>query len=447
MGWTHRLMAVLVTLLCALVLAACGGDDDDAGTTTGGGGQTAAQTGPDPSVRGNVSITAVWSGEEQRSFRAVLDGFEERYPNVNVRYTSGGDQLPTVLSTAVQGGNPPDLAVVAQPGLVQGFARRNALKPITFAEEGIRANYGEDWVNAGTVNGRLYGLFFKGANKSTVWFNPTVFADAGVEPPTTWEDFLAAAETLKASGVPAYSIAGADGWTLTDLFENIYLRTAGPEKYDQLARHEIPWTDPSVVEALTIMRAVVGDRENIAGGVNGALQTEFPRSVAQTFRAEPRAAMVIEGDFVPTALPEGVDLTAGEDYDVFKFPSINGSSENIVMGAGDQVIMFKDTPAARALVQYLATPEAAAIWAQRGGFSSPNRNLDPATYRDDLTRSTATALAEAETFRFDLSDTQPSAFGATVGQGMWKILQDFLRNPNPQATARRLEQAAAQAYR
>ena len=47
--------------------------------------------------------------------------------------------------------------------------------------------------------------------------------------------------------MPPYSVAGADGWTLTDLFENIYLRTAGPEKYDQLAKHEIKWTDPTVV--------------------------------------------------------------------------------------------------------------------------------------------------------------------------------------------------------
>ena len=46
--------------------------------------------------------------------------------------------------------------------------------------------------------------------------------------------------------MPAVSIGGADGWTLTDLFENIYLRTAGPEKYDQLATHKIKWTDPSV---------------------------------------------------------------------------------------------------------------------------------------------------------------------------------------------------------
>ncbi|MCC6832568.1 MAG: extracellular solute-binding protein [Thermoleophilia bacterium] len=431
-----------LTLLAALIaafalLAGCGGDDDS------GGGSTPAG---DENVTGTVSMTAVWSGDEQAKFQKVLDGFTERYPNVTVNYTSGGDQLPTILSTAVQGGNPPDLAAVAQPGLVKDFAARGAIKPIDFAEDAITQNYSQGWVDQGKVDGTLYGLYFKGANKSTVWFNPHVFNDAGVEPPANWDDFLKVAGTVKDSGVPAFSIAGADGWTLTDLFENIYLRSAGPEKYDQLANHEIPWTDPSVISALTMMKDVIGDPQNIAGGIDGALQTEFPTSVAQTFGETPKAAMVIEGDFVPTALPADANLVAGEDYDVFAFPSL-GDSPDAIMGAGDQVVMFKDTPAARALVEYLATPEAAEIWVEQGGFSSPNKNVDDNAYQDDLTRETATALADAQTFRFDMSDLQPASFGATVGQGMWKDFQDFLRNPNPQATAQRLERDAVRAYK
>ena len=46
--------------------------------------------------------------------------------------------------------------------------------------------------------------------------------------------------------------------------------------------------------------------------------------------------------------------------------------------------MFKDSPAAQALVKYLATPEAAEIWAKRGGFSSPNKNVDPNVYPDPI---------------------------------------------------------------
>ena len=110
-------------------------------------------------------------------------------------------------------------------------------------------------------------------------------------------------------------------------------------------------------------------------------------------------------------------------------------------------MMFKDTPAARALINYLATPEAASIWVKRGGFSSPNKNVPESDYPDAITRETATALAKAKTFRFDLSDLEPSAFGGTVGQGEFKLFQDFLKSPsNVNGIASALESSAAKAY-
>ena len=110
------------------------------------------------------------------------------------------------------------------------------------------------------------------------------------------------------------------------------------------------------------------------------------------------------------------------------------------MGGGDVVVMFQDSPAARALIEYLASPEAAQIWAERGGFSSPNANVDEAVYPDEITRTTASALAQAEVFRFDLSDLLPGAFG---GDAMFTILQDFVQNPDDvDGTAQKLEDAA-----
>jgi spermidine/putrescine-binding protein len=349
-----------------------------------------------------------------------------------------------VLSTAVQGGNPPDLASVSQPGLVKDFANKGSLKPLDFAKSTISANYSPDFVKLTTFNGKLYGLIFKGANKSTVWYNVHSFSTAGVKPPKTWPDFLKAAKTLKASGVPAYSIGGADGWTLTDLFENIYLRQAGPTKYDQLTVHKIPWTDPSVKAAFKTMAQVLGDTGNIAGGTSGALQTDFPTSVNNVFKNPPKAAMVIEGDFVPgVATVKAKPLT---DFNVFPFPAINGSAPSVV-GGGDTVMMFKDTPASRALIEYLATPQAAEIWAKRGGFSSPNKNVNPSVYPDAITRTTATQLAQTKTLRFDMSDLQPAAFGGTVGQGEFKDFQDFLKNPsNINGVTAELERDAKKAY-
>ncbi|MDP8910580.1 MAG: extracellular solute-binding protein [Actinomycetota bacterium] len=434
------LLLALVAML-ALFAGACGGDDDEAGG--GGGGTTAEETGE--AVSGNISIMGIWSGAEQKSFQAVLDGFKKENPDVTVKFTSAGDQLPTQLATAVEGGNPPHVAFVAQPGLVSDFAERGALKPIGFAEDDVRTNLGESAVQLGTVDGKLYGFLFKAANKSTVWYNVSAFEDAGVEPPETWEDFLQAADTLNQSGIPAYSIGGSDGWTLTDLFENIYLRQAGAENYDKLSRHEIPWTHQSVKDALREMAKIVGDRQNIAGGTQGALQTDFPTSVSNVFSRSPKAAMVIEGDFVPGVVESPIEPETG--YNVFGFPAIGDSPPSIV-GGGDTLVMFKDTPATRALVRYLTSADAAQIWAKRGGFATLNKNVDAGVYPDPIQQATAGALGEAEVFRFDLSDLQPSAFGGTVGQGLFKLFQDFLKNPqNVDGITQQMEAAAAKAFK
>jgi spermidine/putrescine-binding protein len=433
--------ALALVLPLALLAAGCGGggggsSSSSNSTSTGGSGGG--------NVSGKVTITGVWTGPEQKSFQAVLDGFKSKYPNVKVTYQATGDNTPTVLSTAVQGGNPPDLASVSQPGLVKDFADKGSLKPLDFAKSTISANYSPDFVKLTTFNGKLYGLIFKGANKSTIWYNVHAFSNAGVQPPKTWPDLLKDAKTIKASGTPAYSIGGADGWTLTDLFENVYLRQAGPDKYDQLTTHKIPWTDPSVKKALQTMAQVLGDTSNINGGTSGALQTDFPTSVNNVFRNPPKAAMVIEGDFVPGVAT--VKAKPQTDYNVFTFPSVDGSQPAVV-GGGDTVMMFKDTPASEALIKYLATPEAAEIWAKRGGFSSPNKNVSADVYPDAITRETAVALAQAKTFRFDMSDLQPASFGGTVGQGEFKDFQDFLKNTgNVNGVATELERDAKKAY-
>jgi len=423
-----------LALVLSVVAGGCGGG----GSKSGGGGGN-------EDVSGTINTLAVWTGPEGKAFQAVLDGFHTQYPNVTVKYKSAKDP-GQALSTSVQGGNPPDVAALPSPGLMKDFANRGALKPIDFAKDDISANFSADWVKFGTVNGKLYGLFFKGANKSTVWYNVHSFEDAGVTAPKTWEDLVKDGKTLSASGTPAYSIGGADGWTLTDLFENIYIRSAGPDMYDKLSDHKIPWTDPSVKTALTTMGQVLGDSKNIAGGTTGALQTDFPTSVTNVFQpTSPKAAMVFEGDFVPGVAAGQTSAKAGTDYNVFPFPSVNGKGGDYVVGGGDVFVLFKDNPASEALIKYLATPEAAEIWAKKGGFSSPNKNVDTAVYPDDITRTTASALAKASTFRFDMSDLAPATFG---GDAEFTDLQSFLKSPsNVDGAASKLEKDAAAAYK
>jgi ABC-type glycerol-3-phosphate transport system substrate-binding protein len=191
------------------------------------------------------------------------------------------------------------------------------------------------------------------------------------------------------------------------------------------------------------MAQVLGDKSNIAGN---PLQTDFPGSITNVFQPSgEKAAMTFEGDFVPGVAAGQTKAKAKTDFDVFPFPAVNGKGGDYVVGGGDVIVMFKDNPAARALVKYLSTAGAAEIWAKRGGFSSPNKNVDPSVYPDAITRTTATALAKASTFRFDMSDLAPSAFGGT---SEFADLQAFLKDPaSVDSVTAKLESDATAAYK
>jgi ABC-type glycerol-3-phosphate transport system substrate-binding protein len=389
---------------------------------------------------------AKWTGAELDAARQVMDAFTKK-TGIQVNLQGVGDDLPTILSTRVEGGSPPDVADLPQPGLMIDLAKRGALQPIDdVVGKAVDEHYADVWKDLGSYNGKLYGLWFKAANKSTVWYSPKQLSDAGVETPKTGDDWLSQAQTLSNSGVTPLAVGGADGWVLSDWFENVYLRTAGADKYDQLTNHEIPWTDQSVKDALTTLKQLIGVDQNLAGGRQGALQTNFETSVKQVFGPQPVAAQVYEGDFVANTIRTETQAQPATDYDFFPFPSIKGSKP-AVMGGGDVVVMLKDNPNARKLVEYLATADAAEIWAKLGGFSSPNKDVDLSVYPDDILRRAAQQLTDADTFRFDMSDSVPAAFGATKGSGIWGRLQDWLANPDDiDGITSRLEAEAKAAY-
>ena len=410
-----------------------------------------AKAGVNTAVSGTVTFDGIWtSSSGAKQFADVISAFNKKYPNVKIKYKPVGDNLPTVLSTAVAGGHPPDMADIAQPGFVKQLADQGKLKPITYAKGTIAKNFAPAWQQLGTFDGKLYALVFKAANKSLVWYNVPAFKAAGIKAPKTWAQLLSAAKTLKASGTPAYSIGGADGWTLTDLFENIYLRTWGPAKYASLSAHKIKWTDPSVITALKTMGQVLGDTSNLAGGSSGAIQAGFNDSVTNAFSTKPKGAMVFEGDFVAGVILSSTKAKAATGFNVAPFPVVkagSSGSSGVEIG-GDLFVTFRDTPAIRAFVNYLASPEAATVWAKQGGFSTGNHNVKPSVFPDAITRATATPVLKAKSVVFDMSDQQPSAFGATAGQGEWGLFQDFLKNPKDvNGIAKKLEAAAAKAYK
>ncbi len=343
------------------------------------------------------------------------------------------------------------MADIAQPGYVSQLVQQGKLKPITYAKGVISQNFAPSWLSIGTFSNKLYALVFKASNKSLLWYNVPDFKAAGVKAPKTFAPAADDGEDAARVGhVRRYSlIGGADGWTLTDLFENIYLRTFGQAKYDQLAAHKIKWTDPSVITALKTMAKILGDTSNIAGGTSGALQYGFNDSVTNAFGSPPKAAIVFEADFVSGVILSSTKAKAGTGFNVAPFPSITpGADSTAVEISGDLFVTFRDTPAIEAFVKFLATAPAANAWAKEGGFATGNHNVNLADYPDAIDKANQEAVRTAKGVVFDMSDEQPASFGSTTGQGEWGIFQTFLKNPsNVTGVAKQLETAAAAAYK
>ncbi|MFJ8361344.1 ABC transporter substrate-binding protein [Streptomyces sp. NPDC093984] len=445
-----RTAAAVIAGALALTLTACGGSDDDKGSSdkSSGSTQTGGATVTLPKLDGqHLEVAAVWTGGEQKNFKTVLAEFEKR-TGAKVTFVPAQDPIINFLGSKIAGGQPPDVALLPQPGAIKQAVDRKWAKPLgAEAQAELAKNYSQGWQDIGKVDGKQYGVYYKAANKSLIWYNAKVFEGANGKEPKTWQELLTAAQNIYDSGVTPFSIGGADGWTLTDWFENVYLSQAGPEKYDQLAQHKIKWTDPSVKQALTTLAQIWGKKDYIAGGPNGALQTEFPASVTQTFTGgdQPKAGMVFEGDFAQVNIGE-TKAKIGTDAKVFPFPAV-GAQAPVVTG-GDAAVVLKDSKAAQALVTFLASPDAAAIQARLGGYLSPNKNVPDSAYPNAVQQKMAKALlAAGDSFRFDMSDQAPQAFGGTPGKGEWKDLQDFLKNPTDVAGAQaKLEKDAAAAY-
>lgn len=444
-----RAAAAVLAGALAVSLTACGGDGDNgSGNEEGGTGKETGSTVTLPKLNGeSLEVAAVWTGAEQANFKKVLAEFEKR-TGAKVTFVPAQDPIINFLGSKVAGGQPPDIAMLPQPGAIKQAVEKKWAKPLgADAIKELQENYSQGWQDIGKVGNKQYSVYYKAANKSLIWYNNQVFENAGATEPKTWDELLTTAQTVYDSGVTPFSVGGAEGWTLTDWFENVYLSQAGPQKYDQLARHEIKWTDPSVKDALTTLAQVWGKKDYVAGGATGALQTDFPASVTQTFTGgdQPKAAMVYEGDFAQVNIVQA-KAEVGTDAKVFPFPTV-GDTAPVVSG-GDAAVILQDSKAAQALATWLASPDAATIQAKLGGYLSPNKNVDNSAYPNDVQRKIAKALIDSgDDFRFDMSDQAPQAFGGTPGKGEWKALQDFLKNPSDVAGAQaKLEADAAAAY-
>jgi alpha-glucoside transport system substrate-binding protein len=404
----HGLYLAFVALVLGAALAAAGCGGDDGGTEEG---------------TGTVTVLSLWGGSEQEAFQKVLTAFTQE-TGINTKYESARDFLPVVRSR-LAAGNPPMVAIIPRPGIVADLAREGSLislEDLGLDPDAINENYTEAWTNLTTVDDTVYGVVAKANSKSVIWYSP---ADEDVQPVETWDELLSLTNELKTSPLKPWSLGAKDSWTLTDWFENVYARTAGPDKYNQLFSGEVPFTDPSVKEAIQMMTEMLND-ETVAGGIDAALGITFVDGIGQVFSENPKAHMYMEGGFVGgiTLADVNPNVKPGETIDFFPFVTIDEAQGTPLVGGGDITAAFVNNEDVAKLVEYLASPEAGEIWVSTGAIVSPNKGVPSSAYPNELVRKEAEQVTTAETFVFDGSDLLPGALGEDWGTLLQTVIKD-----------------------
>ena len=386
-----------------------------------------------------VNILAQWIEAEGDSFENTLTDFADR-TGINIKY-DGITDYETVLTVRVEGGDTPDLAQIAQPGLMKVFADQGALVNLSewINTDQIMTDYSSAWTDQATHNGNMYGVYFKGDTKSLVWYPVQAFADAGYSVPETWEDLIALSDQIVADGGKPWCISiehgDASGWVATDWLEDVLLRTAPVATYEGWINHDIPFNDPEVLEAAAIVQDIWFDSEYVYGGNTGINATWVGDTPKPMFdEGGPSCWMHRQASWISGFFPEdpsrGTDADgnpilyqAGEDAKFFYFPPIEEEFGRPVLGGGDMFVMFNDRPEVRAVMEYLATADAAKAWIAEGSFISPNGSVPNDWYTTYAGQEIATILANATTLQFDASDLMPKEVG---GGTFWSGMVDWV---------------------
>lgn len=452
-----------VPVVFAFVASACGGSDDDDGgsgaattaegggtaTTAAGGGDTATTAGGDTATTaagsGDTATTAAGGGEDLAGqeveifgaftdnegdlFRETLEPLIEE-TGIEVNYVDS-PAFDTEITTRVEGGDLPDIAIFPQPGLLLDIAEQTGAIPVdqyldvAALEESLIPGF----LDATTAeDGSIYGFPVRMAVKSALWYPVPGFEEAGYTVPTNDTELTALEDQIIADGGTPWCMGfesdAATGWVGTDWIEEYMLRLHGPDVYDQWVSHELPFDSPEVRAAFEKYEALFAKDSNVVGGTQGILGLAFGDSPDDLFSDEPGCFLHRQGNFITGFFPDDVQEDLDANVAVAYFPPVEGGYDgNPVLAGGDLAMLLNDTPAARRVMEFLSAENFGESWAQAGGWLSPHKGFDASLYPTEVERALFQIGAEADILRFDASDLMPGA----VGTGsFWTGMVDYV---------------------
>ena len=363
-----------------LLLAACGGGADEPGGaepaadgTDAAGAEdtgTAADAGTgDAAAGGEVSLwTEFTAGGESTGMEQLIETFQSQSGGTINHRAIGNEEFFTVVRTGLAGGQPPDVLQWEGYQQTRDFAAAGQLTDITefWNEHGDAFTLQDAGERACTYEGRVYCVPYTFHTGWQIYYNPELLDEHGIEVPTTYDEFLAAGDTLKEAGIAPISLGSSDGWPGMHWWMAFLVQRCGVATvYDAIEQNGAQFTDPCFIEAANDLV------ELNEGGYFSAGAASDDYGASQAIFRSGQAAFFHTGSWFAAGLADDPpDFEVG----IMPFPEfVDNEHPGNIIGAVTHTFGVPSDAAnpdgAMAFLDFLVTEEAGNIWATNGLMS------------------------------------------------------------------------------
>ncbi len=281
------------------------------------GVSTAALISGTAAAEGSLVIAANTSDPAPRAaFEAVVAAFSEANPDIDVTFNvTEHEAYKTEIRNFLAADTGPDIGFWFAGNRMAGFV-----------ENGLFADVSDVWADNGLADAMastMPSITFDGAQYALpysyyqwgVYYRPDVYADAGVDVPSSYDDLIAACETMAGMGKSLFTIGTKFKWTAGGWFDYVNMRTNGLQFHTDLMLGKIAYTDDRV-------RATF---DNWARAVNAGCFNEGHQNLSWQEGQAPLingdAGSYLIGNFLVPNVPE--ETKAALDF--YQFPDIDAS--------------------------------------------------------------------------------------------------------------------------
>ena len=312
-----KVMALVLASAMVFSMAACGGDSGSSGETkkedSGDSGE---------SDGGELSVS-IWDTNQEPGLKEILADFTEETGIKTKLTVVKWDEYWTMLEAGAQGGSLPDVFWM-HSNESERYMSNDMLLDLTdkIAESDKidPENYPEDIWGLYTYDDKYYAVP-KDVDTIALWYNKTMFDEAGLAYPTadwTWDDVSEAAKKLTKDDGSQYGLAVRNDNNQAGYYNLVYDNGGYIINEDKT---KSGWDDPKTIEAMKTLEGWIKD------GVMPSIETMSENGEDVLFQSG-KAAMVLQGSWMVAAYRDN-EYTAA-NCDLVELPKMRKQAEELL---------------------------------------------------------------------------------------------------------------------